>query len=144
MSKMCPRCAEVKPDSDFSRRGSKLQSYCSECNKKYKNEWYNRNKSQVRQNTIDSRKRNQRYVFDYLSRNPCVDCGESDPIVLELDHVRGDKLSAVSTLVRNGFSTDSIDEEILKCEVRCANCHKRATAIRAGYWYISTEPSDNG
>jgi hypothetical protein len=32
-------------------------------------------------------------------------------------------------------SWDIIQEEINKCEVVCANCHKRRSAKRMGNWY---------
>jgi hypothetical protein len=56
-----------------------------------------------------------------------VDCGETDIIVLQFDHVRGKKTNAVSKLVSMGYGLDTIKEEINKCEVRCANCHTRRT-----------------
>lgn len=71
-------------------------------------------------------------LWEYLESHPCVDCGESDPVVLEFDHVRGEKTRPVSILVK--WSWGRVVEEIEKCAVRCANCHRRVTASRAG-WY---------
>jgi hypothetical protein len=59
-----------------------------------------------------------------------VDCGESDPIVLEFDHIRGKKVGDVSTLAGQAFSWHKLSAEIAKCEVRCANCHRRRTYER--------------
>ena len=77
------------------------------------------------------RKRNLQHIIDYLKQNPCVDCGETDPIVLEFDH-RGDKEYDVSKLV--SCALNKIIKEIAKCDVRCANCHKRKTAKQFNYY----------
>ena len=63
-------------------------------------------------------------------RNPCVDCGEGDPVVLEFDHLRDKRFSIGQELVRRSWR--SILAEIEKCEVVCANCHRRRTARRRG------------
>lgn len=70
------------------------------------------------------------YVSGYLDTHPCVDCGEADKVVLDFDHVRGDKVCEVSVMVGRGYRLWKIIEEIEKCEVRCANCHRRVTVKR--------------
>lgn len=75
-----------------------------------------------------------RAVHEYLLSHPCVDCGEPDPVVLEFDHVRGDKKANVKRMLAGTYSLDSVFTEIAKCEVRCANCHRRITAKRAGHY----------
>lgn len=70
----------------------------------------------------------QSFLREFLLKNPCVDCGESDIIVLEFDHKAGeDKKFNIGECVRKGFSMKLIAEEVEKCEVRCANCHRRKT-----------------
>jgi hypothetical protein len=77
--------------------------------------------------------RAKEYAYNYLTTHPCVDCGESDPIVLEFDHVRGKKIEDVGVLIGRGKSLDVIKSEIEKCEVRCGNCHRRKTARERGW-----------
>ena len=67
---------------------------------------------------------------EVLQSHPCVDCGESDPVVLDFDHVRGNKTKEVTKFVRNGASLRRIFLEIDKCEERCANLNRRITAKR--------------
>lgn len=86
-------------------------------------------------NTTNEHKRKvvQRWrlkVLEYLQGHPCVDCGERDPLVLQFDHVRGDKVDAIARLVSQGRRWEAIEAEIAKCEVRCANCHQRVTILR--------------
>jgi hypothetical protein len=73
-------------------------------------------------------------VYDYLSIHSCVDCGESDPVVLEFDHVREKKEWDIAKMLTQAYSWDTILKEIAKCDVRCANCHKRRTAKQFGYY----------
>lgn len=76
----------------------------------------------------------QQYVWDYLVTPPCIECGESNPIVLEFDHVNGTKTRAVSDLSRLGYSVESIRKEIDKCQVLCANRHRIKTHEELGWF----------
>lgn len=73
-----------------------------------------------------------RFLADYLQTHPCMDCGYDNPLALEFDHVRGTKKKEVSGMAHLGYSMDLILEEIEKCEVVCANCHKLRTWNRMG------------
>jgi hypothetical protein len=94
---------------------------------------YNRNKEYYLQKThkrnAELKSKTFLYLKGFLANNHCVDCGESDITVLEFDH-KGNipKFRAVSSLMKNRYSLEKIKEEIAKCEVRCANCHRRKTA----------------
>ena len=137
-TKWCGRCERTRPLSAFSknrRRADGLQSYCKPCKSRVDREWYERRGGTQRKRNRGYVARNARYVWDYLLRHPCVDCGEGNPVVLEFDHVRGDKVNAVSNMVQRQFSIAALDEEIAKCEVRCANCHKIKTAREHG-WHV--------
>ena len=76
-----------------------------------------------------SKPKAKKFIKDYLTNNPCVDCGETDPIVLEFDHIRDKKMN-IGDAVGKGCSIETIQKEINKCEVRCANCHRRITHKR--------------
>lgn len=74
------------------------------------------------------------YIKEYLNSHPCVDCGETDPIVLEFDHTNPlEKTANIADMIRNGNSLEKIKDEIKKCEVRCCNCHRRRT-YREKHW----------
>ena len=138
--KVCSVCKQDKDESEFYKNSSRkdgLQTYCILCSKtrskiRYKN--FSKNDLlKMRSKEKEVRKRNKQFIWDYLRDHPCVDCGEQDPIVLEFDHIR-DKYLAISELVRSAVSLVKLEKEISKCEVRCANCHRRKTAKQFN-WY---------
>jgi hypothetical protein len=59
----------------------------------------------------------------------CVECGITNHIVLDFDHLR-DKKYNISRMVHDGFSLAAIKKEIEKCEIVCANCHRIRTYNR--------------
>ncbi len=62
-----------------------------------------------------------------------MNCGESDPIVLEFDHRdRIEKSECISILILNS-SWKRVELEIQKCDVLCANCHRRKSAVEFNY-----------
>lgn len=102
----------------------------------YKRAFYERNRARyIAESAVrkaEQIKANHTFILEYLEANPCVDCGEADPVVLEFDH-RGDKRCSVSDAVRKGLGQKTIAAEIAKCDVRCANCHRRKTAGQFGW-----------
>jgi 5-methylcytosine-specific restriction endonuclease McrA len=141
--KRCSTCQELKNEKEFNKNKSKadgLQTICRACNKASSAAYYQNNKDEhknvVYENKLANIKVLQEFVIEYLKEHVCVDCGESDYIVLEFDHVRGVKRKAISAMIQNSYSLDSLKEEIEKCDVRCANCHKRKSAKQLGYYKI--------
>ena len=77
-------------------------------------------------------------TFEYLSTHPCVDCEETDALVLEFDHRdRATKRTEVARLAASKPWKMVVDE-IAKCDVRCGNCHRRRTA-RQLHWTIADD-----
>lgn len=83
----------------------------------------------LRAGQLKIRNRNKQYLLEYLQKHPCIMCGESDPVVLEFDHIDSStKLQDVSAMAtKMHFSLKRIIEEIAKCQVLCCNCHRRKT-----------------
>ena len=69
----------------------------------------------------------KKLYWDLLKSSQCCDCGESDPIVLEFDHIDSSlKVYDVSDVACR--SKKKLLEEISRCVVRCANCRRRHRA----------------
>jgi hypothetical protein len=138
--KRCSRCGELKDLREFSlkdRRKGILHGYCRACHAKWNRDHYQRNRGVYIKN---ANRNNARYwaenlarVAEYLRGHPCVDCGEDDLVVLEFDHRdRTMKRMPVSLMTRS-YTWAEVEREIAKCDVRCANCHRRRTAQQFGW-----------
>ena len=132
-TKRCSKCRQEKPISEFRRNRSRydgLQHRCVPCDKEYCADWHQKHAIRRRE---EARSRNSRkrilvrsFIWNYLLTHPCVDCGETEPVVLDFDHVRGKKQCNIARMFT--LSIERVAAEIGKCEVRCANCHRRRTA----------------
>jgi hypothetical protein len=134
-TKWCPGCEEDLPLAAFTKNKAKPDgrgSPCRECKKAVQNAWYAKNRDRhianVKKNKSTTHRALLSWLLNYLKTHPCVDCGEADPLVLELDHVRGAKTMAVATMLQRQVQLAKLEKEVAKCEVRCANCHRRKTA----------------
>ena len=133
----CRSCGELKAWTEFPRRSRhshRLQTWCKTCFAAYKAERHQRNHERemlrIRRNQAARVALNRAAVLAYYMTHPCIDCGEGDPVILEFDHVTGEKLMDVSAMVAAGYPWAKIEAEIAKCDVRCANCHRRVTNAR--------------
>jgi hypothetical protein len=140
--KICPRCKENKPlDEYYRKKNRRAGSYCKPCQLEYVREHYRRTSAvyNARRYALHGTyvNRNRSYVLAHLADHPCVDCGESDVLVLDFDHVNGAKISSISRMIRDGAALARFQAEIDKCVVRCANCHRRKTAAERGSYRIT-------
>lgn len=115
--KRCSKCGETKPLSEFVKnRGKKdgIHSWCKKCHN-------------------FGTKKTKNTLRDYarkLKERPCMDCGQEYPwYVMEFDHTRGIKVMEVTGAHHFGSLT-LLQEEIDKCDIVCANCHRVRTYNR--------------
>jgi hypothetical protein len=94
-----------------------------------------RYKNKARKNGLIRAEKCRAIAMQRLS-NGCVDCGEADPLVLEFDHRdRKAKLHSISVLCSTSRGNlRLLVAELQKCDVRCANCHRRKTLKESGSW----------
>jgi hypothetical protein len=82
------------------------------------------------QKAMAQNRRKRAWLAAYKLAKGCVDCGyKAHPAALDFDHVTGDKRFAIGRGVTSN-SMEAVMEEIDKCEVVCANCHRVRTETR--------------
>lgn len=110
-TKKCSKCGRELPLTEYYSRGNgKLRSECKQCHKNYVKNKYNERKEMV--NKI---KGNQ----------GCAKCGESREYMLDFHHkdpsIKDDNIARITS---NNNKMENIQQEIDKCIVLCANCHR--------------------
>jgi hypothetical protein len=136
-TRICTRCLEQKAITEFNFKDKRLgrrMIYCRICTREQVRRHYEANHDYYIRKNRKRRKRLKQELraclLNYFKSHPCIDCEEADPVCLEFDHVRGKKEAEVSRMLCDCYSWDAIEAEINKCEVRCANCHRKRHAKR--------------
>lgn len=130
MKRLFRRCVTCrKRNQNYHLSTGWKSGYHSSCNKcrakaRKKNPTYLQQTARARKR---STLRARQFILQYLNQHPCVDCGNSNPVVLEFDHVAG-KSKMISRMIVDGCCPATIAKELKKCEVRCACCHRIKTA----------------
>lgn len=74
--------------------------------------------------------KNREFINAFKKDKPCVDCGVTyHSCQMDFDHL-GNKKVGVAEMKAQHYSTKRIQEEINKCELVCANCHRMRTYKR--------------
>lgn len=119
----------IKCGSDDLTLGSKY--YCRDCRKAQDAEYYATHKIEKRNKINTDRKRFCEWL-DSLKDGPCSDCENNFPsFVLDWDHRPGEiKIFSLGSIRSSTRSKQVILEEIAKCDLVCANCHRVRTYQR--------------
>jgi hypothetical protein len=93
--KKCGRCGLDRPLAEFAwRRRAKgeLHNYCRACHAEYRRDHYVANRgryiARAHQRKVELQLEPTQLLLEYFRLHPCADWGETDPIVLEFDHLR--------------------------------------------------------
>lgn len=118
-------CVRLKPRRDGPRISS-LFSHISPNGKTMA--LTEKQKSHLRIYQKVRRAEQRRIIDEHKASHPCIDCGESDPICLDFDHRDPSKkdFSIFRTTAVCG-TVEALLKEIAKCDIRCANCHRKKT-----------------
>ena len=138
--KKCTTCKQEKDLSDFGKHKITKDGYkhvCKDCTKK-NNERYSNlegaKEIKTERNRLAKEKVKQAY-YEYMKDKKCMLCEENHIACLDFDHRdQTTKSHNVSSMLTDRRSWSSVLKEINKCDILCANCHRKRTAIQCG-WY---------
>ena len=125
----CIKCQQDKDEQEFSldkTRKSGRANWCKECHNVYSRNRYLKDEERQRKLYFkhkDIKAKHKEVVNKYLKEHPCIKCGNDDIRVLDFHHRNPkEKERGVSQLLL--YRIEKIMEEISKCDVLCANCHR--------------------
>ena len=97
--------------------------------REYERRWYAANKERKREINDAWRERRVSDFKLFKTLLSCSKCGESDPRCLDFHHRDPTtKSSDVATAIRR-FGKVKFKEEVEKCDVLCANCHRKLPVL---------------
>ena len=140
MLKVCSVCFIPKDPSDYYVKDSasgRLHAQCKACYKtkrmKKYHEYYNIHKEAYRARAVErktkTKKLLQSKLYRYLKNKKCEFCGFNDIRALEFDHIDSEqKRFGIARAINDCYSWVKIEQEIKKCRILCANCHRIRTA----------------
>lgn len=146
--KRCSNCTDTKPIDEFHKRADALDgrnSWCKACVSTEGAFTYNHDKARayyerIRASRLSAgQKRRELRKFAVLNRlgGKCIDCGlqpgDDWPIAcFDFHHLDPSiKVADIGSLLHLA-DKEKADEELKKCIVLCANCHRRRHSIVGG------------
>lgn len=128
MSKICSHCGAEKPIDEFGKRSQNkdgISNICKECRRLACIASYLKHKDTIRKNAKTHKEKIQNYI-NKQKLCGCAVCGEKDISCLDFHHIDNKKFNISKAI--NRYSIKQIQEEIDKCVVLCANCHRKLHA----------------
>ncbi|QGA80951.1 homing endonuclease associated repeat-containing protein [Candidatus Nanohalobium constans] len=87
--------------------------------------YYYKNREEEKSRTKERTKKLKKWFKSYKSNFECEKCGEDHRACLDFHHTENKEASVTDLVSRKNTSKKRIKEEIEKCIVLCANCHRK-------------------
>lgn len=129
---ICICCDVNKTSGQFfidNRKKNGLDSYCKLCRNTYNKKQRTKHMKKRRMHSYNKRKLYAEYLDQLKTNRPCADCGRIFPSCsMDFDHIKGHKKFSIGS--GRSMSKKKVLQEINKCELVCANCHRVRTKLR--------------
>lgn len=130
---ICNVCTEDKTEDEFNfrdKQNGKRQRYCRECDSKRRKASYHKHSKRVKHDVI-GRTRLEREKFQQWKQLQCCQvCGEDATECLDLHHTDPTKKDFNISNWRAHNGGKRLWDEVAKCVVLCANCHRKVHSGR--------------
>lgn len=137
--KCCPKCKVTKSSNEYSSHKGKLATYCKPCFRLFmKGKDYTRDKEKDKKRKSTRRSTNKALLDNIVKSSQCMDCGTTDYRIMEFDHRDEKRFNIADGVSRY---TSVLLSEIEKCDIVCANCHRRRTAITRQWMKLEIQNS---
>lgn len=94
--------------------------------REYQRKWHQQNRKKRYSDRKERRLRNQLFLAECKSRMGCRICGETHPGCLNFHHKDAErKTRKLTEMAARYVSLETLENEMEKCEVLCANCHRK-------------------
>lgn len=99
------------PYKDVERQREYLKSHYLQNKQKYVGAIYSR------------RDRNSQLILEYKQGKTCEVCGNDNPVLFDFHHLEGKELEITNAV--HDWGIKRIKRELDKCQILCANCHRK-------------------
>ena len=130
-TKVCTKCLEPKSLDEFAKKGlckdgrQKYDSHCKTCHRQFVNRHYEQNKDYYKDKSLRRARATRQWLREYKSTLVCEKCGQDHPAALDFHHDDpAEKDINLAYAVMQGWGKDRIMQEVAKCRVLCASCHR--------------------
>lgn len=128
----CTKCDEEKPLKEFIN-SYHFRKLCKLCFRIRAEKWRKSNPEKAKAIRFKGTKHSYEYVRKFKLDKPCVKCGTTyPPCAMDFNHKNGSgKYEDISNSCSSGIKKiQRIENEVTKCELICANCHRNETQSR--------------
>lgn len=115
-TKICTKCSCNKTtDNFYTRRKTKLSSWCKSCN---------------HEQTLERQRALKKLAVEYKG-NKCEDCGIIDnQCIYDFHHIDPNTKDFSVSQLRVTMWSEKIQKELDKCLLLCSNCHRKRHTVK--------------
>ena len=96
-----------------------------EYHKEYMRNWYQKNKAKHIAYVRNRDRKIKDWLKEYKKSLQCEECGENHPACLDFHHINPKEKTFALGRINKFLSIKLLQNEIAKCRVLCANCHRK-------------------